>query len=364
MQHSDAWDVALPDRAFYNSRFDIENNPNEDRWEPWDTYLEIKKPFELPLTFKAGRQRIYYGDKRIFGPGEWGNTGRWIWDAAKLSLKWQKGFIATYYGRTLLHDPDTFSLHHRHGFESAGLYSHFELAKHAGVEPFVMTKQDDHDRYVGGNGKEGELDSYYVGLRSYLHDFLGFDGDATVIVQRGDWSHDDIKAYGYHVLLGYTFKEVTLQPRVSLEYSFGSGDNNPTDGDYETFDGAFGARDKMYGRMNLFHWRNLKDAQANLELKPRKWMHVKAEFHKFWLAEKKDAWYLNPKQYVDRTGDSGDEVGDELDIVARFNLPKGHQIQCGFGHFWPREFAKAQASSKEANWLFFQWMYSFSQPIL
>lgn len=144
---------------------------------------------------------------------------------------------------------------------------------------------------------------------------------------------------------------MTLKPRVSLEYSFASGDDDPKDDDYETFDGAFGARDKMYGRMNLFHWRNLEDAQANLELRPRKWIHVKAEFHKFWLAEEKDAWYLNPKQYVDRTGESGDEIGEELDIVARFNLPGGHQLQCGFGHFWPNEFAEKQASSREPLWV-------------
>ena len=155
-----------------------------------------------------------------------------------------------------------------------------------------------------------------------------------------------------------------MKPRVSLEYSYASGDDDPKDGDYETFDGAFGARDKMYGRMNLFHWKNLKDAQANFELWPKDWIHIKAGFHKFWLAEEEDAWYLNPTEYRDKSGRSGDEVGKELDILARFELPKGHQIQLGFGHFWPDEFAEKTASDRQANWMFFQWVYKWSWELL
>ena len=364
MQDSEAWDIALPDGAFFNGKFGREHNPNKDRWELWNTYLKIKDLFGLPLTFKGGRQRIFYGDKRVFGPGEWGNSGRWIWDAANLSYSFERGFIDAYYGRTMIHEPDKFSLHHRHGFESGGFYSHFDLPGNIGLEPFFMTKKDDHNRYTGGDGTIGDFDSYYLGLRSYMKGFKGFDYDVTFISQQGDFSDDDIEAYGYHLLIAYAFKDMTFKPRVSIEYSYASGDDNPTDGDYETFDGAFGARDKMYGRMNLFHWKNIKDAQINLELRPKKWIHIKAEFHKFWLAEREDAWYLNPRAYRDNSGRSGNKLGREFDIVACFNLPKGNQIQCGYGHFWPDEFVKKQASSKQADWIFFQWTYKYSLKIL
>jgi hypothetical protein len=81
------------------------------------------------------------------------------------------------------------------------------------------------------------------------------------------------------------------------------------------------------------------------------------------LAERKDAWYLNEKEYRDKTGRSGDEVGREFDIVGKFTLPKGHEVQLGFGHFWPDEFAKNKASDQQANWVFFQWEYKFSEKI-
>ena len=148
-----------------------------------------------------------------------------------------------------------------------------------------------------------------------------------------------------------------------MEYSFASGDSDPDDGDHETFDGAFGAIDLMYGRMNLSSWQNLQDGQINVEAKPREWLSFKAEFHQFWLAERKDAWYLNKKEYRDKTGKSGNEVGKEFDIVARCKLPNKNEVQVGFGHFWPGEFAKKKASEKQANWVFLQWEYKFSGKI-
>ena len=119
----------------------------------------------------------------------------------------------------------------------------------------------------------------------------------------------------------------------------------------------------MYGRMNLFSWQNLQDAQINLEANPREWLSFKAEFHQFWLAERKDAWYLNKKEYRDRTGKSGNGVGKEFDIVARCNLPKKNKIQFGFGHFWPGEFAKKKTSDQQANGVFLQWGHQFSEKI-
>lgn len=363
VQHSEAWGVAFKESDFYNDKFGRRHNPYEDDWEPFDTYLEIRKV--LPFSIKVGRQVITYGNKRIFGPGQWGNTGKWLWDAAKLAYKFECGFVDAYYGQTIVHDPSHLSWKHNHGFESFGFYSHFEPPKHLfgiAFEPFSMTKKNNHDRYTGEDGQLGNFDAYYLGGRIYKKDCKGLDFDFTFIKQDGDRANDDIDAYGYHLFVAYNFKEMGFKPRISAEYSYASGDSDPNDGTLETFDGAFGARDKMFGRINLFHWMNLKDAQINLEVRPKKWLYLKAEYHHFWLAQRKDAWYLNSKEYRDRTGNSGNKVGRELDLVGKLSLPMGNEIQFGFGHFWPDEFAKKQASDKETNWAFLQWVYRFSHP--
>ncbi len=367
IQHAEVWDLEVSESKFYKKPFGREHNPYEDDFEPFNTFLLFKDIFSTNIDFKAGRQLIYYGDKRIYGPGQWGNTGRWIWDAAKLHYHFDKHFIDVYYGATQIHDPDIISVSHNHSFESLGIYSHFQLPdKYQGIiiEPFAMTKDSDDNEYIGEDGSKDDLESYYVGLRIAEQDHEHFDWDMTYILQRGDYADDDLEAYGYHLQLAYNFNSLPWQPRLGADYSYASGDDDPTDGDMETFDGAFGARDKMYGRMNLFHWKNLKNAEANLTIKPKKNWQIVTRLHQFWLAEREDAWYLNPKAYKDPTGSSGDEVGKELDIIARCNLPKGNQIQLGFGYFWPGEFARDQASDDEAAWGFVQWRWKFSKPII
>ncbi len=367
LQDAEAWGLALADSDFHKGKFGQQHNPDKDRWELWDSYLEFKNLFDDTFSVKAGRQRIFYGDKRVFGPGEWGNSGRWIWDAVKLSYQFNHGFVDAYYGKTQLHDPNAFSLNHRHGFESAGIYSQFKSPVKLipiVLEPFMMTRVDDHDLYKGEDQAMGDVDSWYWGFRAFKKNFFGFDYDFTYIRQAGDYADDDIDACGYHALLAYTCKQVSLEPRISLEYSYASGDDDPADGDHETFDAAFGARDKMYGRMNLFHWQNLKDAQVNFEVKPIEWLSLKAEIHQFRLAQKEDAWYLNAQAYRDKSGQSGDEVGREVDIVAVINFFPSHCIQAGFGHFRPDEFARAVASDKNSNWVFVQWEYKFSRKVL
>jgi hypothetical protein len=364
-QHADAWDYALSDEDFYNSTFERIHHPQKDRWELYETYLDVKDILNTGIGIKAGRQKIYYGDNRVFGPGEWGNTGRWIWDAAKLSWVFDRGFVDVFYGQTMLHQVNQFSLNHRHGYESLALYSHFELLQKPlklVFEPMVFTKKDDHPNYAGEVDKTPDnLDSWYVGAH-LLASMNGWELEGTFLKEEGDFAKDDIDAYGYHAMLAYTFP-TTWKPRLSVAYSYASGDSDPNDGKNETFHEAFGAKDKMYGRMNLFAWSNLEDYEASITIKPRKWLSVKGEMHLFKLADRRDGWSLNKKLYRDKTGGSGDDVGKEIDVIATMKYFKNHTFMTGFGHFWPDEFAEKVASSKQATWFFLQWEYKFKTPL-
>lgn len=364
LQDSRAYDSALPGKAFYNSPLDLEHNPNKDYWEPFDTYIELKNLFGQQLGLKVGRQTIAYGDKRVLGPGEWGNSGKYIWDAVKLSYRFGDHFVDTFYGRNIVHQPDRFSLDHRHFFEAFAVYSHFLVPAKNGkfyLEPFFISKWDSRDNYKSEDTSFGDFQSEYYGFRSYAEIFSGFYYDLTFVRQEGHWGNDDLRAYGYHLLAGYQFHDVVWDPGISAEFSYASGDGDPNDGNRGTFDGVFGAKDKMYGRMNLMAWNNLQDAQFNLEFKPLKKLKFKAEFHKFWLADDKDGWPLNAKVYRDKTGRSGNELGTEFDIVGKYITPlEGLEIQFGYGHFRAGEFVEKVADDVEANWCFLQAQYKFS----
>lgn len=159
---------------------------------------------------------------------------------------------------------------------------------------------------------------------------------------------------------GYTF-DVPWKVRIGTEFSYGSGDPNPGSGRYQTFDGLFGAVDRMYGRMNLFSWKNLHDYQASLSIKPTKKVGISLDWHFFRLDKARDAWYdCNGRpQRHDPTGAAGTELGHEIDLMAKYKYCEHLDLQAGYAHFFPGSFIRRTGPSPDADWVFFQLMYRF-----
>jgi hypothetical protein len=82
------------------------SNPFEDLWDIRQAYFEWKKIGGSHLDLKIGRQQISYGDQRIFGPGLWGNTGRYAWDAALLHLDTSRVWLDAWTGRPIQNRPE------------------------------------------------------------------------------------------------------------------------------------------------------------------------------------------------------------------------------------------------------------------
>ncbi len=367
IQDSRAYDVAIPNKDFYKPRLGLKHNPYKDYIEPYNTYIQVRDIPIKGLSLKMGRQIVAFGDHRVFGPGQWGNTGRYAWDAVRLSYKFKGDFVDLLYGQNIIHDPARFTWRHRHYYQCLAIYSHFHLMGRGiklYLEPFLVRKFDHHHNFKGEEGKKGDFASNYYGLRAYSEILPNLDLDFIFAWQDGHWANDEINAYGYHILVGYRLKQVPFEPRISTEFSYASGDKNPKDGERNTFDGIFGARDKMYGRMNLMDWKNLEDAQFNLELMPAKGLSFKAEVHKFWLTQDKDAWYFNPKVYRDKSGGLGRDLGWEFDVVGKLLLPsRNREVQFGYGHFWPGDFVKGLADDTQADWFFLQMKLRFSRSL-
>jgi len=372
---ANAWDHSVPKKTFYNPVFGCENNSYEDRLELYKAYIEIRPVTQFKI--KLGRQRLDYGDFRTFGLCNWANNGPYLWDAVKLSYDFGKNnFIDAFYGRIKMNDPKNFSLNHRHSYEGVGVYSRFFLPiLNAHIEPFFAYKGDDTDKYKEELGGVGTLNEYYTGARLWGRDVYNFDYDLWASKEFGRRGSDDIDAYAYHALGGYNFKGLWAKPRLSLEYTYSSGDDDPDDGDHETFDVGYGVWGAWHGNQwSFFKWRNFQDLQVNLELWPVEGVHMVFGLHNYWLAEKEDAWYMNPHLYRDPSGDSGRKVGETFDVTANldlskifphYSLLKGHRLSCTYGHFFPSEVVRNRADENSgADWFYIQWSYKYSWKIL
>ena len=83
-----------------------QSNPIHDPLDVRQAFVEWLHIGDTPLGIKLGRQQISYGDQRVFGPGLWGNTGRYAWDAAMIKVDTRWYDVDMWAGRPLENRPD------------------------------------------------------------------------------------------------------------------------------------------------------------------------------------------------------------------------------------------------------------------
>jgi hypothetical protein len=335
-------------------------DPYEEHFDLFDGYLETQ--FNKHLSLRAGRQKIWYGDKRAFGPGSWGNSIGWLWDAALFSYKKERHFFDIWYGQTKTKDPESFSFTSKHAYQGVGIYSHYQFAPKGAIEPFFTWK----NALFYNSGKQE--DSYFFGLRFYDQDFHQFSYDISGVKETGAFHQRekvdlDINAYAYVVKLGYIFKALLLQPKVVIGRVYASGDNTPDNDEITSFTRPFGSTDGThYGRLDAMFWGNMVDNQMNLYLKPHPKWHLKIAYHRFYLAEKEDQWsyykYKVPNNQYDH-------IGDEIDVVLKYNYSKSLQFQCIYAHLNAGNFiTENQIAQNEASRFMLQLQYKFGYSLI
>ena len=323
--------------------------------DPYENPMDLRQAyiacslFDIPMTIKAGRQILSYWDNRVFGAGEWGNTGRYNWDAFKLTLKEEECWLDAFYARQVYNDPYHFD-GGREPFHVLGILGGAGSPGRVCLEPLLVLK----DGMAKGTLRRHEHRfSYGLRLRGMLTKRLDYQG--FMIPQWGKVGEESIHALGALGEVGCTM-DLPWEPRLALTYTYASGDKNPSDKRSGTFDGIFGAIDMYYGRMNLFSWQNLKDYQAGLELKPIQKMNAKLDYHFFTLDRSQDAWYFgmgNKVMQGKRMGE-GSKLGHELDLVLKYKLAKNLEFQTGMGHFFSLGRLKSLGAADGMNWYFLQ----------
>ena len=91
--------------------------------------------------------------------------------------------------------------------------------------------------------------------------------------------------------------------------------------------------------------------------KPQKDLTVKAAYHTFSLFDKKDGWYgvgggLNSGpggNYIDPAGLSGDQLGSEFDLTAKWQMQPNVALEGGIGIFKPGSFVKSFLGGKRED---------------
>ena len=325
-------------------------NPNEAFFEIHDAYVAYGHS-SGPFVMTLGRQKINYGDNRIFGPGEWGNTGRWTWDAIRASYRFDNHFLDIFAGGTKTHDPSRLSIPFTDTeFWGGGMYAHFDVPSFLHVEPFYAHKRQGSAPYI----RELSINRHWLGMRLFNNYQSGMIVDATFAGQFGHEGGTKIQAYGVFAKLGYRFDMIWAKPVVSIKETFATG--NRSDGDLiSQFEPAFGASDRYYGRMNIVRWSNIDNREIMLELQPYKALRVELNMNWFFIPEPDGVQYLGTL----RLNEGAHHLGNELNVFVQYQASRQWQLTGAFGRFIPGSVMAIDGNkAKPASWFAVQALFT------
>ena len=291
-----------------------------------------------PVTIRAGRQELVYGEQRLIGHVSWLNAAR-TFDGVKGTFR-SKAFSADVFATSVVRILDSEFDTSGSGNRFAGIYgTTASLLPQATVEPYVLFKRDVNLRPEAGG--LGTLQETTTGVRIAGKLPARLDYGVEMALQRGSLGTDDIRAWAGHWQLRETFPGRTAV-RLTGEYNFASGDKDPADNVRGTFDQLYPTPHDKTGLADQIGWKNVHHARAGFEMTPFKGFPVTTNYHSWWLAESRDAIYNVGNAVVGRvaTGAADRHVGQELDVQVSRALTPQLQAAAGYAHIFTGPFLK------------------------
>ncbi len=149
----------------------------------------------------------------------------------------------------------------------------------------------------------------------------------------------DVKAAYLHGEVGYSF-DATWSPRIAFEYEYATGDKDPTDNEYNRFDGLFGPRRFDFGPTGIYgplERSNLSSPGVRVEVAPSKRADAFAFYRAIWLDEAVDTFGQTGVR--DPAGASGRFAGHQIEARFRYWLvPKNVRLDIGGAYLFAGEF--------------------------
>ncbi len=320
----------------------------------------------LPLSLKVGRQELNYGDQRLVGSFGWSNNGR-AFDAIKLMYSHEIVDIDLWISKVDENNScgggvgcpaSAIPASSGQDTDFYGVYSTFKtnLIPDSNLQAYLLYKYDgptNLSEYTAGAKLAGKVSG------------IGIDYSGELAYQFGDNDQVDISAYALAIEGGYIIPNVAWSPRVALEYDYATGSDDATDED-NTFDNLYPTNHLFYGYIDYQGWMNMSDIILKASATPSDKSYFYLAYHIFSLAEKEDAWYgangLPRAGFGASTANTEDEVGQEIDLVARHAFNQNLKLEGGVSRFFAGDFIKNNASTAEdedSNWAYLMGTVSF-----
>jgi hypothetical protein len=165
------------------------------------------------------------------------------------------------------------------------------------------------------------------------------DYGVEMAMQRGSLADDSVNAWAGHWQIRESLPGAGAI-KLTSEYNFATGDDNPTDGLRQTFDQLYPTGHDKLGLADQVGWRNIHHLREGFEFSPFKATPISLNYHSWWLAEKTDGLYASSGTMIARVagGAASSHVGQELDLQITRPLTPQLQLAAGYAHMFTGAF--------------------------
>ncbi len=347
-------------RIFFNHH--IPNaNPFEDSWTLWQAYVQVGSSTSGWCDALAGRQVLLFGDERIIGPSNWTNVGR-TFDVARLDFH-HPGYVVTILGASVVPGNNT-DLHN--AIPGNNLYAAYgsleNVIPKSTFEPYVFWRLAPGNFGLPETVGRGHLNEVTIGLHVKGTLPAQFDYDAEFDGQKGSLGISSIGAWAGYAGAGKKFPKVAAAPRVFVEGNFASGTKNPAGRDWNTFDQLYPSNHDKFGFTDQVGRRNLEQFRVGVEENVTKKWILKQAFEGYWLATSNDNFYASSGAIsVPAHPGVSRHIGNELDLVAEYQLNKGLNFGFGYARLFAGQFLKTATQGHDYSYPYAYVEYNFSK---
>jgi Alginate export len=348
--------IEMQDSRRYNGNFPLDNRDVNEfelirlQAEFYFDDLLDKDPQgnKRPVSLRYGIQNFEFLDRRLLGNNQWRNTANTFLGfrgaIGQDANNWHLDLLAM---QPLLRDKYRWD-EPVEGQWIYGLIGHWrEWSDIITLEPFYLAL----DQQETDTATDRTVHS--PGLRAYgLFGDSGFDFDASVIHQFGNNGTRDVNAWGGTAEIGYRFDHL-WKPRLSAFYGYASGDKDPTDDEDNRFERFYGFG-RPWSANDYIVYENIEAPKLRLELTPTDKLRMDFGYSWFALASARDRFNNATGQARDRTGASGDEIGHEFDMRARWQITKKVELIPGYAYFAPGDFTENAIRPGDNNFAYLE----------
>ena len=196
--------------------------------------------------------------------------------------------------------------------------------------PLPVRTADHHNIRLGTYGAD-LLTSFQAGHGKA--DFMAWG-----VLQSGNWGAQSDSANAVAVEGGYQLNHLASTPWLRAGYYRGSGDNNPSDNNHNTFFQIL-PTPRVYARTPFFNLMNNQDTFVQIIDRPAKKLELRSDLRWLKLVSSSDLWYLSGGAfdnkvfgYVGRPSNNASSLATFSDISADWQTTHNLAVNFYYGH--------------------------------